>query len=216
MRWGEKECKFKIKWCRTIKTSNSDIKLTNCGQIQQLQEPLSIKEALSFKFSENFSVFQLYKLPLQMSGLGRLEYDLFILKDNHGCSPQRRWKWPLFSSMLLSYSSQSPHISGLIWNILTLSPATPRCPTWPSSPCVCRSVSQVMRSKCSQFTATDALLTLGPSSPGEPGAPVGPCSPWEEKEKEIKHIVCFHRFMVKGIKYNIGESISPLISPTAP
>lgn len=47
----------------------SDIWLAYCGQIQQLQEPLSMKKAQSFKIPKNFSVFQLqYYKCLALAG----------------------------------------------------------------------------------------------------------------------------------------------------
>lgn len=92
--------------------------------------------------------------------------------------------------------------SVLILNTLTLSPATPLCPTWPSSPCGYGCVSQECRendwiSGHGSFMVTDVLLTLGPSSPGEPGGPVGPCSPWKKRRKGNDHIFYFLWWILK-------------------
>lgn len=142
---------------------------------------------------------------LRMYSPNRLEGHLLRLEEQ---------KWRMGS--IISSSSSTKHnyyfhmvvchicvnpiqASDVALKTLTLSPATPLCPTWPSSPCGYGCVSQECRENdwIWWLMVTDALLTLGPSSPGEPGGPVGPSSPWEKGRKGIDHIFYFRLYILK-------------------
>lgn len=116
--------------------------LTHCGQTPQLQLQLQLQIT-----PEVFSFLEYYKC-IVLTGW----------KVIYSASKNKKWR----KGAIISSSSSTKHdyyfhmvvcqicvnpiqASGVTLKTLTLSPATPLCPTWPSSPCGYGCVSQECR-----------------------------------------------------------------------
>lgn len=120
-------CWFQLQWV---------LWLTHCGQIRQLQQLQQLSRKPLMRFLRTFlswSIPNLFSFKKQNWRMGPISSSSSTKHDNHFHICGR-------------HTCRNPvQQSDLILETLTLSPATPLCPTWPSSPCGYGCVSQECR-----------------------------------------------------------------------